>query len=157
MKKTIEQLNAQQCYYCDKYFSNISKFHAHVKCCSEIAYKFEPRNIISFQDNFSYLGDLSFVVYFDYKMITIDSIFNDKKIFVLTYSQIYAFHPDLNLDIIVIFCSFQQKRDEIYSLNHFSEQHVKYFNKATFKQLKDLVTSVLNRRKSASLNVFDRT
>ena len=53
---TIEKLSARQCYYYDKYFSNISKFNGHVKCCSDIAsiiYKFERKNIVSFQDNFS--------------------------------------------------------------------------------------------------------
>lgn len=82
MKKAIEKLKAQQCYYCNKYFSNVSKFNAHVKCCSEISgitYKFEHKNIISFQNNFSYLVDLPFVIYFYYKTISGDSIFSDKK------------------------------------------------------------------------------
>ena len=49
--KTIEKLSAWQCYYCDKYFSNISKFNGHVKYCSDIAgiiYKFEHKNFVSF-------------------------------------------------------------------------------------------------------------
>ena len=63
-------------------FSNISKFKGHVKCCSDILsiiYKFEDKNVVIFQDNFSYLGDLSFDVYFDYVSTTGDSVFNNKK------------------------------------------------------------------------------
>ena len=55
-EKNIEKLSARQCYYCDKYFSNISKFNGHVKCCSDIAgfiYKIEHKNVVIFQDNFS--------------------------------------------------------------------------------------------------------
>ena len=69
-EKTIEKPFARQCYYCDKYFSNISKFNSHVKCSSGIAgfiYKFEHKNVVIFQDNFSYLGDYPFVVYFNYE------------------------------------------------------------------------------------------
>ena len=81
-----------------------SKFNGHVKCCSDIAgiiYKSEHKNVVSFQDNFSYVGDLPFVIYFDYETTTGDSVFKDKNIFVTSYCQIYEFHPDLNLDKIV--------------------------------------------------------
>ena len=74
----IEKVPARQCYYCHKYSTNLSKFIAHLKCCSDIAgiaYTFEHKNIISFQDNFKYLGDLAFVVYFDYETTTRDNVF----------------------------------------------------------------------------------
>ena len=57
--ETIEKLPARQCYYCDKYFTNLSKFNTHAKCSdiAGIVYTFEHKNIISFQDNFKHLGD----------------------------------------------------------------------------------------------------
>ena len=67
--------------------------------------------------------------------------------FVISYSQIYAFHPDINIDEIVIFHSFQPTEDEIYCLNHFSQEHVKYFDQVTFKESKDSVGNVLNKTK----------
>lgn len=63
----------------------------------------------------------------------------------ISYFQIYAFHPDLNLDNIVVFCSFQQIEDEIYNLNPFSQDQAKCFDKVTFQQLKDFATNVLNK------------
>ena len=104
----------------------------------------------SFQKNFSYLRDLPFVVYFDFEMTIRDNVFNNKKMFVISYCQKYAFHPDLNLDKIVVFCSFQQTEDETDDLNHFCEEYVKYFDKVTFDQLNDSATDVLNRVKSMS-------
>ena len=106
--------------------------------------------IVSFQDNFSHLRDLPFVVYFDFETTTRDNVFNDKKMFVISYCQEHAFHPDLNIDKVVVFCSFHQTEDETYDLNHFCEEHVKYFDKVTFNQLNDSATDVLNRVKSTS-------
>ena len=31
--ETIEKLLLRQCYYCDRYFANLSKFNAHIRCC----------------------------------------------------------------------------------------------------------------------------
>ena len=65
------------------------------------------------------MGDLPFTVYFDFETTTGDDIMNNPKMFVISYCQIYAFHPDLKLNKIVIFRSFQQNAEEIYSLDHF--------------------------------------
>ena len=35
--------------------------------------------IVSFQDNFKFMGDLPFIVYFDFETMTGDSVINDKK------------------------------------------------------------------------------
>ena len=98
------------------------------------------------------MGDLPFTVYFDFETTTGDSILHDPKIFVISYCQIYAFHPDLKLDKIVIFRSFQQNTEEIYSLNHFSQEHIKHFDAVTFNQLKDAAINALVCQKSKSLS-----
>ena len=77
---------------------------------------------------------------------------NDPKMFVISYCQIYVFHPDLKLSKIVIFRSFQQNAEEIYSLNHFSQEHVRFFDAVTFIQMKDAATNVLIKQKSTSLS-----
>ena len=143
------------CYCCNKYIKQFAKFKKHIKCCSEIAnivYKFENKNTASFQDNFKYTGDFPFVVYFDYERTTGDDVFNDKKTFVISYCQIYAFHSKLNLDKSVIFFSFKQSLEEIYHLNHFLENQVKYFDHVTFKQLKDTANNVLKKEKESALS-----
>ena len=71
--------------------------------------------------------------------------------FVVSYSQIYSFHPSLNLAKIVIFRIFHQNPEEIYDLNHFKQEHVPYFDKITFCQLKDAATAVLACEKSTLL------
>lgn len=63
--------------------------------------------------------------------------------FLISYFQIYTFHSKLNLDKIFIFLSFKQS---------FSENHIKYFDDVTFKQLKDTATNVLKKEKESALS-----
>ena len=127
------------------------KKHTNICATKEgIVYTFENGKIISFQDNFKYLGDVPFIVYFDFETTTGDIVFSDPKMFVVSYCQIYSFQPSLYLEKIVIFRSFQQSPEGIYDLNHFKQEHVPYFDKITFCQLKD-ATAVLAPEKSTSL------
>ena len=97
------------------------------------------------------MGDVPFTVYFDFETTIEDNVFQDPKMFVISYCQIYVFHPALNLDKIVIFRSFQQSPEEIYDLNHFWQGHIPYLDRIIFNQLKDASASVLAREKSTSV------
>ena len=63
-----------------------------------IIYSIENNKIISLQDNFKYLGDVLFTVYFDFETTTGVDIFQDPKMFAINYCQINVFHLALNLD-----------------------------------------------------------
>ena len=67
-----------------------------------ITYAFDNGQIVNFQDDFKYLGDAPFTVYFDFETTTGNSAFSDPKKYVISYCQIYSFHPSLNLDKIFI-------------------------------------------------------
>ena len=71
--------------------------------------------------------------------------------YVMSYCQIYSFHPSLELDKTVIFRSFQQTPEQIYDLSHFKNEHTAFFDKTTFYQLKDAASAVLVREKSTLL------
>ena len=78
------------------------------------------------------MGDLPFTVHFDFQTTTRGDVMNNPKKFISSYCQKYAFHPDLKLNIIVIFRSFQQNTEDIYNLDHFSQEHVTFFHAVTF-------------------------
>ena len=103
----------------------------HLSICAAregITYVFDNGLIITFQDNFKYLGDVPFSVYFDFETTTTCGyVFFDAKMFVISYCQLYSFHPSLNLNKIVIFRSFQETTEEIYDLNHVKQEHVPFF------------------------------
>ena len=70
----------------------------HIKVCvgkEGIVYTFKKGKIISFQDNFKYLRDVPFTVYFDFETTTGNVVFLDPKMFFASYFQIYLFHPSL--------------------------------------------------------------
>ena len=149
-KEKILHRTVKQYHYCENYFSkNDDTMKKHLQVCTakgDITYSFDNGQIITFQDNFKYLGDISFTVYFDFETTTGDSVFFDPKMFVVSYCQIHY-----NLDKIVIFRSFQQSAEEMYDLSNFKQEHVAFFNKTTFFQLKDVASAVLAREKSTSL------
>ena len=93
-----------------------------------ITYSFDNGEI-NFEDNLKYLGGVPFTVYFDLETTTGDAAFFDPKMFVVSYCQIYSFHSSLNLNMIVIFRSFQQTAEEIYDLSHFKQGHVLFLIK----------------------------
>ena len=51
----------------------------------------------------------------------------------------------------MIFRSYQQRAEQIYDLNHFKNEHIDFFNKTTFYQLKDATSAVLAHEKPTSL------
>ena len=97
------------------------------------------------------MGDVPFTVYFDFETTTGSSVFFDPKMYVISYCQIYSFHPSLNLDKFVIFRRFQQTVEEMCDISHFKQEHVLFFNKTTFYQLKDAASAVLAQEKATSL------
>ena len=154
-EKQITHRTVRQCHYCENYFTkNDDTMKKHLQVCAAkegITYSFDNGQIIAFQDNFRYLDDVPFTVYFDFETNPGNSVFFDPKMFVVSYCQIYSFHPALDLDKIVIFKSFQQSAEEMYDLNQLKQEHVAFFNKTTFLQLKDGASAVLAREKSTSL------
>ena len=71
--------------------------------------------------------------------------------YVVSYFHIDAFHPILNLQKIVIFTSFQQTEDRIYDISHFNQEHLTFFDRTIFFQLKDAAAAVLASVKATSL------
>ena len=144
-KEKILHPTCRQCPFCENVFAKSTlAMKKHTKVCAAkegITYTFDNGDIISFQDNFKYMGDVPFTVYFDFEITKGNAVFLCKNVLfhVVPYCQIYAFHPSLNLKKIVIFRSFQQSADEIYSRNHFNQEHVAFLIKQHFFSLKRLL------------------
>ena len=61
--------------------------------------------MISYKDNFNAKGDIPFLIYFDFETTApTDNCLDpeQKKMFVVSYVMIVAFHPELELGRIVI-------------------------------------------------------
>ena len=134
-KKRITSRTVRQCYYCQNYFvKNEESVQKHLSICAakeEITYSFNNSQVTDYQDNFKYMGDVCFSVYFDFKATTGDTVFFDPKMYVMSYYLIFTFNKSLNMD-------------------HFKPEHIPFFDRATLRQLKDTASDVLSREKSTS-------
>ena len=138
-RKKIETLHAFECYSCSKFHSTKKAFEKHLVNCAQsasIVYKIDNKSLIIFEDNYQYFGDFSFVVYFDFETSTRSDVFLDKKMYVLTYCIIIAFHPKLDIERIVIFHSFQQNQDQLFDLSHLKDQMFQFVAPVTLNQIK---------------------
>ena len=88
----------------------------HLSVCTAkegITYSFDNSQIIDYQDNFKYMGDVPFSVYFDFETTTGDAAFFDSKMYIVSYCLIFTLNKSLNMDKIVIYRSFQQTLQQL--------------------------------------------
>ena len=126
----------------------------HLSICAAkegITYSFDNSQIIDYQDNYKYMGDLPFSVYFDFKTTTGSAVFFGSQMYVMSYCLIISFNKALNFDKIVIFRSYQQASIEPYDISHFKQEHIPFFDQVTLRQLEDAASAVAFREKSTSL------
>ena len=91
-KEEIVHYAVKQCHYCQNSFKkNNEAMKNHMTVCAGkegIIYVFDNGQIVNFQDNFKFLGDIPFTVYFDFETTTSNSAFSDPKMYVISYCQI---------------------------------------------------------------------
>ena len=141
-----------QCYYYNKFFILETRRKIHRKNFSGrpgVVYNFNNQNLISYQDNFHTKGDVPFVVYFDFeKTVSTDNCLDleHKKLFLVSYVMIVAFHPQLKLDRIIIQRSFERSNKQLTSLDYFTREQITYIDQSLIKMLKDMAFEVAKRR-----------
>ena len=92
----------------------------HLSCCSGKAgftFSFDNGKVIDYQDHYNNLGNMPLSEYFDFEIATGNVFFFYAKMYVVSYSIIVAFHPDLSLLRINIFRSYDQSYNSLMSLN----------------------------------------
>ena len=136
--------NCYQCYYCNKSFILETRQKRHIENCSGrlgVVYNFNNQNLISYQDNFHAKGDVPFIIYFDFETTAPTNNCLDpeqKKMFVVSYVMIVAFHPELKLT----------------SLDYFDREQITYIDQSLIKTLKEMNFEVAKRRCKNRKNVF---
>lgn len=83
-------------------------FDKRVQCCSgrpDIVYRFKNKNLLTFEENLKYRGDLPFVTYCDFETTRTSRVMynpEDHKMFPVSYVIIFALHPDLPLKRVIV-------------------------------------------------------
>ena len=157
----MESRIRRQCHYCCNFFvKSDKKMKENLACCpgkAGFTFSFDNGKVIDCQDHYSNLGDMPFSVYFDFETTTRNVVFLYAKMYVVSYSIIVAFHPDLSLPRINIFRSYDQSYNSLMSLAHFFILDFNFFNdpeiykKNTLKQLEAAALLVKQKEKNTTL------
>ena len=105
--------------------------------------------MISFHDSFISKGHLPFVLYFDFETTApTDNIFDpeQKKMFVVSYVLIVAFHQALNLNRIIIQRSYSHSLEELTTIKYLNNDQIKFIDLQILNQLKDIAIDVSKRK-----------
>ena len=124
-----------QCYYCNKCFLTETRQKRYIQNCTGkpgIVHNFNNQCLISYQGNFGKKGNLPFVIYFDFETTArTDNCLDpeQKKMFVVSYVMIVAFHRELNLERIIIHHSFVHSLDQLTTLNYLTREQLLILNR----------------------------
>ena len=119
-----------ECYYCASFFASKQLFETHLKCCSGkagIVYNFNIQNIVTFEENLKYMGDLPFSAYADFETTApaADNLCpENNKIFSVSYSIVFAWHPKLNLPRQCVVRSFNHSIDQLADMSHLTDEQL---------------------------------
>lgn len=68
MRRRMEHTNAYECHDCSTLFARKPRYDKHAENCAEIpgiVNRFENQNLLTFENNLKYQGNLLFVAYCD--------------------------------------------------------------------------------------------
>ena len=159
--KNYRAFTVYECYYCNKFFRQKHKKEHHLKICSGkpgIVYNFCSQTLTSFEDNFSAKGDVPFSIYFDFETTSpTDSEWldpEDKKMFVMSYVIVVAFHPHFEFDRVLIQRSVCHSKEELTSVNYLTREQFAFKIPEIIKQLYDQALHVSKRTTKNALGVM---
>ena len=136
-----------QCYFCSNYYGRKHKFNRHIKNCTwrpGYVYNSNTQNLLTFQENLKFKQDIPLTAYIDFETTTpTDGCLNpeNKKTTAVSYVIIFAFHPLLQIDHVIIERSFGHSNLKLCSLNYLTSEQLKFKDINLLKQLRDFLKS----------------
>ena len=144
------------------FFERKSAFERHIKCCSGkpgIVYNFNIQNIVTFEDNLKYIGDVPFSAYADFEITTPCTDFTspeNDKMFAISYALVFAWHPKLNLPRQCVVRGFNHSLNQLADMSYVTQEQLALRKQTTAEQLRDAVIAVHERKsKNAIAELFN--
>ena len=88
----IKHCSASHCYFCSNYYAKKDKFDRHFENCTGwpgYVYNFNTQNLLTFEENLKYNGDIPLVAYIDFETtVPTDECLDpeNRKMFVISSS-----------------------------------------------------------------------
>ena len=112
-------------------------------------YNFTYQNLVSFEGNIGNKGNLALVAYMDFETTAPAENFltpEQNKMFVVSYTLIFAFHPKLNLNRVIVQRRFGHSLLKVATVDYLTEDQLQFVDKDLINQLKDCAINVSERR-----------
>ena len=141
--KKIRHGTAFQCYFCSNYYGRRDKFDRHIENCTGrpgFVYNFNIQSLLMFEENLKFKCDIPLTACIDFETTapTDDCLDpENKKMSAVSYVIIFAFHPELQIDRVIIERSFGHLQAQLLSLNYLTTEQMKFKNVTQLKQLGD--------------------
>ena len=122
----------------------------HCSGVPSIVSNFNNQNLVTFEDNLGYKGNLPVAAYIDFETTApTDSCFDpeQKKMFIVSYVIILAFHAKLKVDRVIIQRSFGHSLQQLTTIDYLTNDQMSFVDVKLIKQLKDSTLEV-SRKKS---------
>ena len=147
----IRHGTAFQCYFCSNYYGRKDKFDRHIENCTGrpgFVYNFNIQSLLTSEE-------IPFTAYIDFETTapTDDCLDpENKKMSAVSYVIIFAFHPELQIDRVIIECSFGHSQARLLSLNYLTTEQMKFKNVTRLKQIRDCALSVAAIRNKLAIS-----
>ena len=113
------------------------------------------QSLLTSEENLKFKRDIPFTAYIDFETTapTDDCLDpENKKMSAVSYVIIFAFHPELQIDRVIIECSFGHSQARLLSLNYLTTEQMKFKNVTRLKQIRDCALSVAARRNKLAIS-----
>ena len=146
-----------ECFYCNDFWVTKSRYEAHLRVCGKkpgVVYNFNLKNIVTFEENLKYKGDVPFSVYADFETSAPIGDYlspENKQMFAVSYSLIFARHPKLSLPRQAVVRGYNHSLDELSDMTYLTSEQLAMRNQRTLHQLRDVIVDVHNRKRKNSI------
>ena len=138
-------------------FAQVIKYDHHIDSCTDkpgYTYNFNTKSLITFEENLKYKSDIPLTAYIDFETtaLTDDCLDPENaKLFAVSYVIIFTFHPELEIDKVVIERSFGHSEYTLTSLNYLTVDQLNFKNNKTLLQLRDCALNVARKKSKLAI------
>ena len=157
----LRQGTAFQCHFCSNYYGRKDKHDCHLDSCTGkpgyiynfnsctgkpgYIYSFNTQSLITYEEILKYKSDIPLTAYIDFETTapTDDCLDPENaKMFAVSYVIISTFHPELEIDKVIIERSFGHSEYTLTSLNYLTADQLNIKNNKTLLQFRDCALNV---------------
>ena len=149
----IRHGTAFQCFYCSNYYGSKIVWEKHLQHCTGPPGFVE--SLLTFEENLKYKTDIPLTAYIDFETTapTDDCLDPDnRRMFAVFYVVIFAFHPELSFDRIIIERSFGHSLAQLCFLDYLTNEQLKFNDLTMLKQLRDCAFLVALKNKKIAIS-----